>query len=181
MAQLQLSLAMSRNDRSQAVLDGTIKPDGIEFLSTAVHASEMFWRQLRFQEFDVSEMSLSSLLIAIAQGNTDWVGIPVFTARRFFHTRVWVRTDRGIEQPQDLKGKRVGVPEYQQTQAVWIRGALKHEFGVEPSDMEWWMERTEERSHGGATAFQPPAGVSFHRVPAEENIGTLLTAGKLDG
>jgi 4,5-dihydroxyphthalate decarboxylase len=180
MARLQLSLIMGANDRSRPVLDGTIQPDGIELTSTIAHPSEIFWRQLRFQEFDVSEMSLSSLLMAVAHGNRDWVGLPIFTARSFFHTWAWVRTDSGIETPQDLKGKRVGVPEYQQTAALWSRGVLKHEFDVDPTDLEWFMERTEERSHGGATGFQPPAGVRFNRIPAEQNIGSLMMDGKLD-
>ena len=168
MADLQLSLIMGSNDRSRPVLDGSIKPDGIELTCTAAHPSEIFWRQLHFQEFDVSEMSLSSLLMAMAHGNRDWIALPIFTSRRFFHTWSWVRTDRGIEKPQDLKGKRVGVPEYQQTAALWSRGVLKHEFGVEPEDIEWWMERTEERSHGGATGFQPPAGIRFNRIPGDQ-------------
>jgi 4,5-dihydroxyphthalate decarboxylase len=180
MGRLQLSLIMGSNDRSQPVLDGSISPDAIDLTSTVAHPSEIFWRQLHFKEFDVSEMSLSSLLMAMAQGNTDWVGLPIFTSRRFFHVGTWVRADTGIEKPADLKGKRVGVPEYQQTAALWSRGVLKHEFGVEPSDLEWWMERTEERSHGGATGFQPPAGVKFHRIPGDDSIGAMLSDGRLD-
>ena len=180
MGALQLSLIMSANDRSRPVLDGSIRPDGIDLTCTTAHPSEIFWRQLHFQEFDVSEMSLSSLLMAVAHGNRDWVGLPIFTSRRFFHTGVWVRQASGIETPQDLKGKRVGVPEYQQTAALWSRGVLKHEFGVEPEDLEWWMERTEERSHGGATGFQPPPGIRFNRIPADQSIGSLLVEGKLD-
>src|SRR5919206_1830350 len=139
---LQLSLIMGANDRSRPVLNGDVEPDGIDLTTTVAHPSEIFWRQLHFREFDISEMSLSSLLIAIAGGNTDWVGLPIFTSRRFFHTGVWVRTDRGIEQPADLAGKRVGVPEYQQTAALWARGILKDEFGLDPRSIEWWMERT---------------------------------------
>ncbi len=180
MAQLQLSLIMGSNDRSRPVLDGTISPDGIDLTCTVAHPSEIFWRQLHFKEFDVSEMSLSSLLMAMANGNTDWVGLPIFTSRRFFHTGTWVRSDSGIDRPEDLKGKRVGVPEYQQTAALWSRGVLKHEFGVEPSDLEWWMERTEERSHGGATGFKPPEGVRFNRIPGDDSIGAMLADGRLD-
>src|SRR5215208_6724598 len=118
--------------------------------------------------------------MSTAHANRDWVGIPVFTSRQFFHTNIWVRTDAGINQPADLKGKRVGVPEYQQTAALWARGVLQHEFGVQPEDIEWFMERTPERSHGGATGFQPPAGVKLNRIPAEKNIGTMMMAGELD-
>jgi 4,5-dihydroxyphthalate decarboxylase len=180
MGALQLSLIMGANDRSRPVLDGSMKPDGIDLTCTTAHPSEIFWRQLHFKEFDVSEMSLSSLLMAVAHGNRDWVGLPIFTSRRFFHTGTWVRAASGIHTPQDLKGMRVGVPEYQQTAALWSRGVLKHEFGVEPEDLDWWMERTEERSHGGATGFEPPAGIRFNRIPPNQSIGTMLVEGKLD-
>ena len=140
----------------------------------------MFWRQLRFAEFDISEMSWSSLLIALSHGDKRWVGLPVFTSRGFPHTGVLVRSDRGIEKPEDLKGKKIAVPEYQQTSALWSRGILQHEFGVTPMDVEWYMERTEELSHGGATGFQPPAGLKFHRIEPPENIGTMLLDGKID-
>jgi 4,5-dihydroxyphthalate decarboxylase len=180
MTALQLSIAMHPNVRSRAVLDGRLKTEGIDFLFTALHPSEIFWRQLKFQEFDVSEMSMSSLLILLAQGNRDWVALPVFTTRRFFHTGIWVRDDAGIRTPADLKGKRVGVPEYQQTAALWSRGALQHEFGVTAPQMEWWMERTEEVSHGGATGFKPPPGVTLHRIPASDSIGAMLVEGRLD-
>ncbi len=180
MADLQLSLVMGPNPRSTPVLDGHVKPEGIEFTSTRMHPSEIFWRQLSFAEFDVSEMSMSSLLMAIAGGNRDWVGLPIFTSRHFFHTWAWVRTSAGIERPEDLKGKRVGVPEYQQTAALWSRGALKHEWGVEPEDLDWYMERPPERSHGGATGFKPPAGVRFQYIPENKNIGSMLADGELD-
>jgi len=180
MATLQLSLALSNNDRTRPILDGSVRADGIELIGTAIHPSEMFWRQLHFQEFDVSEMSMSSFLIALSQGNTDWVAMPIFTSRSFFHTGALVRADAGIEKPADLAGKRVGVPEYQQTAALWARGVLQHEFGVMPSSIEWHMERTEERSHGGATGFQPPPGIKLQRIPEEKNIGGMLLAGELD-
>ena len=105
-------------------------PQGIRLVPTMVHPSEMFWRQLRFAEFDVSEMSMSSLIISVSRGDTRWVAIPVFTMRKFFHTSIIVRTDSGIAAPADLRGKRIGVPEYQQTWAIWARGVLQHEFGV---------------------------------------------------
>ncbi|HEY7067527.1 MAG TPA: PhnD/SsuA/transferrin family substrate-binding protein [Chloroflexota bacterium] len=180
MANLPLSLILGVNDRSRPIVDGTVKPDSIDLFVTTAHPSEIFWRQLKFQEFDVSEMSMSSLLIVTAQGNSPWVALPIFTMRQFFHTGFIVRTDVGIERPEDLKGKRVGVPEYQQTAALWTRGIMQHEYGVKPEDMIWYMERTEERSHGGATGFQPPPGIEFHRIPASESIATLLLKKELD-
>jgi 4,5-dihydroxyphthalate decarboxylase len=177
---LELSIALSENENTQAILDGRIAPDAITLHPTALHPSEMFWRQLKFAEFDVSEMSMSSLTIATSQGPTQWVAIPVFTTREFFHLRALVRVASGIEQPADLKGKRVGVPEYQQTAAIWGRGVLQHEFGVHPRDIEWHMERTPETSHGGSTGFKPPDGVTVHQIPASTNIGEMMVKGELD-
>ncbi len=180
LTKLQLSLVLSKNDRTRPLLSGAVQPDGIDLIPTSVHPSEMFWRQLSFQEFDVSEMSVSSFLIHVSRGNPDWVALPVFTSRTFFHTGALVRTDRGINSPSDLAGKRVGVPEYQQTAALWARGVLQHEFGVHPSSIEWHMERTEALSHGGATGFQPPDGVKLLRIPQEKSIGSMLASGELD-
>jgi len=177
---LALSIALSDNPNTRPIIDGAIVPEGIGLTTTVIHPSEMFWRQLRFAEFDVSEMSMSSLLISTARGPTPWVALPVFTTREFFHTRILVRADAGIASPADLKGKRVGVPEFQQTAAIWGRGVLENEFGVRPRDMEFFMERTAERSHGGSTGFKPPAGVTVHQIPASTNIGEMLVGGELD-
>jgi 4,5-dihydroxyphthalate decarboxylase len=177
---LQLSLAVSSNPRTWPILDGSVKPDGIELVPTILHPSEMFWRQLRFGDFDVSEMSVSSLLMARAGGDQNWLGLPVFTTRKFFHTEILVRRDAKIEKPSDLKGKRVGVPEYQQTAALWTRGVLQHEFGVAPTDMEFFMERVPTHSHAGATAFKAPPGVTIRQIPAEKSIGSMMLSGELE-
>jgi 4,5-dihydroxyphthalate decarboxylase len=177
---LQLSIGITSNPRTWPVIDGQVKPDGIDLVPTVLHPSELFWRQLRYAEFDVSEMSVSSLMMARSKGDERFVGIPVFTTRRFFHTTTLVRRDAKIEVPADLKGKRVGVPEYQQTAALWARGVLQHEFGVEPKDMEFWMERPPSRSHGGATGFKPPPGVTVNQIPAEKSIGSMMLARELD-
>jgi len=177
---LQLSIGITSNPRTWPIIDQQIRPDGIDLVPTVLHPSELFWRQLRYAEFDISEMSVSSLMMARAKGDERFVGIPVFTTRRFFHTTTLVRRDAGIAAPADLKGKRVGVPEYQQTAALWSRGVLQHEFGVHPKDMEFWMERPPSRSHGGATGFTPPPGVTVNQIPAEKNIGSMMLAGELD-
>jgi 4,5-dihydroxyphthalate decarboxylase len=177
---LQLSIGITNNPRTWPIIDGTVKADGIDLIPTVLHPSELFWRQLHFSEFAVSEMSCSSFLIAVARGDARFVGLPIFTTRRFFHTSILVRRKAGIETPADLKGKRVGVPEYQQTAALWARGVLQHEFGVAPKDMEFWMERTPEMSHGGATGFKAPPGVTVHQIPADKSIGAMMLAGELD-
>lgn len=178
---INLSIALSDNERTRPILQGRHQPQGINLIPTMVHPSEMFWRQLKFAEFDVSEMSLSSLCIARARGDDRFIGLPIYTARMFFHTRIYVRKDRGIEKPEDLKGKRIGVPEYQQTSALWSRGILQHEWGVHARDIEWFMERTPEISHAGATGFKPPEGVKINQIPLSSNIGQMLLDGELDG
>jgi 4,5-dihydroxyphthalate decarboxylase len=179
-SRLELSLALSDNENTRPLLDGEVMAQGVRLLPTAVHPSEMFWRQLKFADFDVSEMSVSSLTIATSHGPTPWVALPVFTSREFFHTRILVRVESKIAAPADLRGKRVGVPEYQQTAAIWGRGVLQHEFGVHPREIEWFMERTPDKSHGGATAFKAPDGVTVNQIPPSTNIGEMLLRGELD-
>jgi 4,5-dihydroxyphthalate decarboxylase len=178
---IELSIALSDNERTRPLIEGTVAAQGIKLVPTMIHPSEMFWRQLRFGEFDVSEMSMSSLIISRSRGDDRWVAIPVFTMRKFFHTSIIVRTDSGIATPADLRGKRIGVPEYQQTWAIWARGILQHEFGVHPRDIEWFMERNPDKSHGGATGFRAPAGVRVNQIPPVSNIGEMLLRGELDG
>src|SRR5665213_4184207 len=147
---LELSIALSENENTRAILDGRIAPDAIKLRATALHPSEMFWRQLKFAEFDVSEMSMSSLTIATSKAQTPWVAMPVFPTREFFHLRILVRAASGIEKPSDLKGKRVGVPEYQQTAAIWGRGVLQHEFGVHPLSLIHISEPTRQAENSYA-------------------------------
>jgi 4,5-dihydroxyphthalate decarboxylase len=177
---LELSIALTENERTRAILEGEISPLGVALVPSPLAPAEIFWRQLKYAEFDISEMSLASLTIASTRGPSDWVALPVFTTRVFFHTDIIVRRDADIDRPADLRGKRVGVPEYQQTRAVWVRGALQHEFGVDARDIEWFMERPVEQSHGGATGFVPPPGIRLTYVRRETDLGGMLVAGELD-
>jgi 4,5-dihydroxyphthalate decarboxylase len=175
-----LSCAFGENPRSRPVLSGSVKPEGISFSCSRVGMSELAWRQFRFHEFDFSELSMSSLMMARSQGNDAFIGIPIFTTRSFMHTNVLVREGSGIDEPSQLAGKRVGVPEYQQTAALWARGILYHEYGVDPMSIHWFMERTSELSHAGALGFQPPPGLDLRHIPAETSIGEMMLAGELD-
>jgi 4,5-dihydroxyphthalate decarboxylase len=179
-AALELSAALTRNPMTASIRSGAVVPDGVRWSVTGLHPSELFWRQLKFGDFDISEMSLASLTIAASQGRRDWSAIPVFTTRKFFHAGIVVRDGAGIESPADLAGKRIGVPEYQQTAAVWTRGALQHEFGVSPQQMTWFMERPPARSHGGSTSFRAPAGVDLTYMAPDQTMASMLAAGELD-
>ena len=180
MANLQLSLAITSNPRTWPIIDGRAKPDGIDFAKTILGPAEMFWRQLSFAEFDVSEMSMSELMMIRERGDDRFIGIPVFTTRRFYHASILVRRDARIDSPADLKGKRVGVPEYIQTSALWTRGILENEFDIAPENMTFFMERVSTRSHAGAIGFTAPPGVTINQIPPEKSIASMMLAGELD-
>ena len=130
---MRLTFACGPYDRTQALRDGTIQPEGIELNYLTLQPAEIFWRQLQYQEFDASEMSLSNYTTLVASGNSPFIAIPVFPSRVFRHGYFFVNTDKGIKSGADLKGKRGGVPEYSMTAAVYMRGLLQHEYGVKPS------------------------------------------------
>jgi 4,5-dihydroxyphthalate decarboxylase len=181
MKPLTMSLALTSNPRSQPVLDGEVGFEGFDVIPSAFDKpGELFWRQLRFGQFDISEMSLASLAITIAAGSREWTPIPVFPQRAFFHTRLLVSNDAGITAPEDLVGKRIGINEYQNTASVWMRGALEDGFGVAPDKVRWFTGRPPLLSHAGATGFTPPPGVEIDQIPAGADLGTLVESGGLD-
>ena len=179
MPKLTLGFISAFNERVEPLMNGTVKAEGIELIPTYSHPAETFWRQLKFKEFEVAEMSMSSFLIAKSQGS-DMVALPVFPSRRLFQTELSYNTDSGISKPEDLAGKKLGVAEYQQTAALWIRGILEHDFGVSQYNIHWYMERSEEMSHGGATGFKPPAGISFNRIAPNKSLVSTLLENDLD-
>jgi 4,5-dihydroxyphthalate decarboxylase len=176
---LELSIICGTNERVAPLLSGEIEVEGVDLIHTKSDASETFWRQLNFEEFEIAEMSMSSYLIARDQG-ADMVMIPVYPTRRWFHAELMMHEDAGIKDPSDIAGKRIGVPEYQQTSSLWVRGVLEHDFGVSQYSLDWYMERTEELSHGHGTGFTPPEGIKFHRVPPEKSLAMMLTNHELD-
>jgi 4,5-dihydroxyphthalate decarboxylase len=179
MADVILSFISNFNERVEPLMNGTIKAEGVDIIPTYSHPSETFWRQLKFGEFEVAEMSMSSYLIARSRG-LDMIALPVFPSRRFFHAEQSYHVDSGIKKPEDIVGKRIGVGEYQQTAALWTRGVLDHDFGVSQYKVHWYMERTEELSHGGATGFTPPQGISFHRIPPDKSMASMLVHNEID-
>jgi 4,5-dihydroxyphthalate decarboxylase len=178
-SKLRLSFVTARNERIAAALDGEIEVEGIDLVVTYSGPSETFWRQLKFNEFEAGELSNSSALIALSQG-ADYVLLPIYPSRSFFWLGQSYHVDSGVRTAEDVKGKRIGVSEYQQTSALWTRAILEHDFGVSQFDVEWWMERTEEFSHGGATHFQPMEGIKFQRIPVEKSLATMLANHELD-
>jgi 4,5-dihydroxyphthalate decarboxylase len=180
MPKLQLSLACGRYDRVQAILDGRVGIDGVELVPTPLEPEEAFHRAFRYREFDISEMSLSSHTMMTSRGQNDYVGIPAFVSRVFRQSGIYVRTDRGIATPQDLHGRRVGVPEYQITANVWIRGILKDEFGVDPARIHWRRGGIEQPGREERAPLTLPPEIDLEQIPDDRTLSGMLEDGELD-
>ena len=174
MAELRLTLACGPYDRTQALRDGTIRPEGIELNYITLQPAEIFWRMLQYKEFDVSEMSLSNYTSLVSGGNSPFIAIPVFPSRVFRHGYFFINTKKGIERPQDLVGKRGGVPEYSMTAAVYMRGLLQHEYGVAPNQIEWVQGRADRLGR------KLPPDIRLTQAPPGTELGDLLEKGELD-
>jgi 4,5-dihydroxyphthalate decarboxylase len=176
---LEINLAVADYDRVKPLAEEAISPEGIKLNIIYSAPSETFYRMLHSEEFDASEMSLSTFLIARSQGK-QWTGIPVFPNRSYFHTSIYCNKSSNIREPKDLEGKRFGLPEYQVTAAVWLRAALQHDFDVDLTKIHWFVERSKELSHGGETGFKPPTGIEISQIPSDETMISLLERGEID-
>src|SRR5205814_10012926 len=140
---------------------------------------EIFFRAIRHADFDICELSLSSFTVKTAQGDCPYVGVPVFPSRAFRHTSIYVRTDR-IRTPEDLRGKRVGVPEYQLTANVWARAIIEQEHGVAPAEMIWVRGGYEQPGRVEKIALNLPAALRLDNAPAGATISGMLAEGSID-
>jgi 4,5-dihydroxyphthalate decarboxylase len=173
MANLKLTLACGRYDRTQPLTDGRVTPEGVELTFLPLNPGETFYRMLNHGDFDVSEMSLSSYTILRSEGDTRFTAIPVFPSRVFRHNALYLRADSKLERPEQLKGKRIGVGDYQMTAAVWVRGFLLHEYGVRPEDVTWVTGNP-------VRAIKPPEGVRIEPMPAGTTLEAMLERGGID-
>ena len=179
MAKLNLSVAVRDYDRTRPLSDGVVQIDGVDPIFMALDPEEIFFRAFRHAEFDICELSLSSFTVKTAQGNCPYVGIPAFVSRAFRHTSIYVRTDR-IKQPKDLKGKKIGVPEYQLTANVWARAILEDDHGVKPSDIHWIRGGLEEAGRPEKIAITLPKNVRLEAAPAGRTLSSMLESGEID-
>ena len=177
MAKLTLTLACGDYDQTLALKTGAVRPEGVELNVLNLSPEETFYRMGRFREFDASEFSLSTYTVLRGRGEP-LVAIPVFPSFMFRHGAIFVRADAGIREPRDLVGKRVGVPKYHMTAAVWVRGILEDEYGVAPKDL-LWFEGGEGTTVKEVDVTLPPE-VRREPVPGDRNLGDLVAAGELD-
>ncbi|TFF23101.1 ABC transporter substrate-binding protein [Jiella endophytica] len=180
MSKLRLSIAVGDYDRTRPLIDGTVQIDGVDPVFMTLDPEEIFFRAFRHAEFDVSELSLSSFSVKTARNDCPYVGLPVFLSRAFRHTSFYVNAAAGISSPQDLRGKRVGVPEYQLTACVWGRVILKDEYGIDPSEIIWVRGGIEQPGRPEKIAIDLPEGVVLESAPEGRSLSDLLLAGEID-
>ncbi|SFB68445.1 4,5-dihydroxyphthalate decarboxylase [Polaromonas sp. OV174] len=181
MKKLEISLSCGNYDRTQAIFDGRAPIEGCEVNAVSLEPEEAFHRAFRYGEFDVTEISMSSHMMTTARGDSQYVAIPAFLSRVFRQSGIYVRTDRGINTPQDLRGKTIGVPEYQITANVWIRGILNDEYGVKPSDIKWVRGGIEEPGRGERAPIDLDPAISLVQIPDDKTLSDMLEAGEIDG
>ena len=178
---LELSLSVCNYDRTAALFDGRAPIEGCDVIAVANSPEESFHRAFKFQEFDVTEISMSSYLVTLARNDAHYVAIPAFVSRLFRHSGIYIRTDRGIKTPADLKGKTLGMPEYQMTANVWVRGMLEEEYGVKPRDIKWRRGGLEEPGREERAKINLPPEIDLQQVPDGRTISDMLAKGEIDG
>ncbi|OMP65996.1 substrate-binding domain-containing protein [Domibacillus epiphyticus] len=177
---LKLSFACWDYDRIRPLTDGTVQPTGIELNWLNTPVEETFFRMMRHQEFDVAELSLSSYLIGKDRGFPNFTAIPVFVSRFFRHSGIYINTNSGIKEPKDLIGKRIGIPEYQLTACLWIRGILKDEYGVSPEDVFWLTGGEETPGRIEKVALNLPSNIKIQPIGEDQTLNQMLEDGEID-
>jgi 4,5-dihydroxyphthalate decarboxylase len=179
MPKLNLSVAIGDYDRNRPLIDGAVQMDGVDPVFMTLSPEEIFFRAFKTTDFDICELSLSSSTVKTADGNFPYVGVPAFLSRCFRHTSIYVRTDR-IKKPQDLKGKRIGLPEYQLTAVVWARALLEDEFGVKPSDVTWVRGGIAHAGRPEKIKLNLPENVRLENAPEGKTMSGMLASGEID-
>ena len=177
---LTLSFACPPYDRIVPLAYGRIVPEGIRLNYLSLEVEEIFWRQFRHREFDISEASLASYVMLRSRGDESFIAIPVFTSRIFRHSYVFINVHKGIDKPQDLKNKIVGVPEYQMTSVVWLRGIFQDEYGVYPADVRWRNGGLETPGRVEKIGLRLPPEIELESISPDKCLSEMLDKGELD-
>src|SRR5580698_4339944 len=179
MSKLQLSVAVGNYDRIRPLVDGEVQIEGVDPVFMLQDPEEIFFRAFRHADFDICELSLSSYSVKTAAGTSPYIAVPVFPSRAFRHTSIYVRTDR-IKSPADLKGRRVGVPEYQLTANIWVRLFLEEDYGIRPSDITWVRGGYEHPGRIEKISLNLPKDVVVENGPSDVTLSDQLANGDVD-
>jgi 4,5-dihydroxyphthalate decarboxylase len=180
MAKLPISMACWDYDRTRALADGTVRPDGIDLNYMTLPVEETFFRMLRHQEFDCTEMSLSSYCVTLMRDKPPFIALPVFPSRYFRHSCIFVSAKSGIREPKDLIGKKIGTPEYQMTAPVWIRAILEDEYGVDHTSVEYHTGGEEEPGRDEKVKLDLPPAVRVKRIGPTQTLTKMIASGEID-
>ena len=180
MPNLALNIACWDYDRTRPLTDGRVQPEGINLDITVLRPREIFPRMLQDQEFHASEMSLASYVILKARDQCPFVAIPVMLSKIFRHDCIYVRPDAGINEPADLRGKRIGLPQYSSTAGVFIKGLMQHEYGVSPQEMTWFMGGQDTPAPAPLVPLDLPADIHLEFIPEDKTLEGMLADGELD-
>src|SRR5579863_1019786 len=180
MSKLALTLACWNYDRTRALADGRVTPDGIELNCLTLGPEETFFRMLRHREFEVAELSLSSYTLSLFRDDPPFIAIPVFPSRYFRHSCIYISAASGIREPKDLIGKRVGNPEYQMTAPVWIRGILSDEYGVPVESVTYFSGGEEQPGRTEKIPLSLPPAIRLESIPPDRTLSNMLETGEID-
>jgi len=178
-ARLHLTLAATDYDHMRDLMNGVVRPEGTVLTAFVLPVEEVFYRFIKNREWDVSEMSFGKFIGYASQGNSPFIGIPVFPSRVFRHSAFYVRTDRGITKPKDLEGKRVGIPEWAQTAGIYARGYLAETAGVDLRKIHWVQAGMNEAGREEKVEFKLPAGIQYEQR-RDTSISAMLRSGEID-
>ncbi len=180
MSKLRLTLGCWNYDRTRALMEGSVQPDGIDLNYLNMPVEETFFRMLRHQEFDAAELSLSSYAVSLSRQQRPFVAIPVFPSRFFRHSCIYVNARSGIREPRDLIGKRIGTPEYQMTAPVWIRGILAEHYGVPVDSATYYTGGEEEPGRCEKIKLELPPNIRVEPIGPTQTLSQMLLDGEID-
>lgn len=180
MSSLKLSLACWDYDRTRALQDGTVKPEGVDLNFIPLRVEETFFRMLRHREFDVAEMSLSSYVMTLADEEPPFIAIPIFPSKFFRHGNIYINKQSGITSPSDLRGRNVGVAEFQMTAGVWQRGILAEEYDVPVESVHFWTGGVDEPGRIEKLPLKLPSQLNVTPIPGDRCLSDMLESGEID-
>lgn len=180
MIRLPLTLACWNYDRTAALADGSVRPDGIDLNLQTLDVEETFFRMLRHREFDAAEMSMSSYCVTLARDDPPFTAIPVFPSRLFRHSCIFVSAKADIRRPEDLLGKTVGVPEYQMTAPVWIRGILQDYHSIDPAAVVYVTGGEEQPGRVEKLKLDLPPRFRVTPIRPDQTLSEMLAEGEID-